>query len=246
MNYKLTLENQLCLDYNCSLNEVQSTNNIFTYGKLLNGRRIFRSDNSVLKICCVNGKLIFSCSDQNLLDWCKETYKSTPSAWFSEYPNLKKLDTKLQTMGHTIADFHHFYLPTGHSKIETNPCKIVWYNQEQIFQFQGDDRFCEALSFIEQSPDILAVVGYSGDTILGMAGASADCANMYQIGINVTPEGKHIGMGTYLTSLLKNAILDMDKVAFYGTVESHIQSQRVAIQSGFIPAWAETYTQPIE
>ena len=129
MNYKLTLENQICLDYNCSIQEVQSDKNIFTSKKLLEVRRIFRSDDSILKICCINGKLIFSSKDENLLDWCSETYKDTPSAWFSNYPNLKKLDTKLQTIGHTIKDFHHFYLPLGYSTIENTPSPIKWYNQ---------------------------------------------------------------------------------------------------------------------
>lgn len=42
-----------------------------------------------------------------------------------------------------------------------------------------------------------------------------------------------------------NEILNRGILPFYGTGEFHILSQRVAIQSGFIPTWAELYTSKI-
>ena len=62
---------------------------------------------------------------------------------------------------------------------------------------------------------------------------------MWQIGIDVLPESRGRQIGPLLTILLKREILKRGKLPFYGTAESHIQSQKVAVKSGFLPAWAE-------
>lgn len=72
-----------------------------------------------------------------------------------------------------------------------------------------------------------------------MAGASRDGENMWQIGINVMEEASGQGIGQNMVKLLKEEILNRGKVPFYGTVESHIISQRVALASGFYPVFAE-------
>ena len=77
---------------------------------------------------------------------------------------------------------------------------------------------------------------------LGMAGASADSPTMWQIGINVDPAAKGLGIGPTLVAILKNEILDLGILPYYGTSVSHINSQRVAQKAGFIPAWTEMST----
>ena len=81
------------------------------------------------------------------------------------------------------------------------------------------------------------------DKIIGMAGASADSETMWQIGIDVLPEYRGRGIGTNLVTLLKNEVLKRGKIPFYGTVESHLNSQNIAISAGFFPAWAELYSK---
>lgn len=36
------------------------------------------------------------------------------------------------------------------------------------------------------------------------------------------------------------------KVPFYGTVESHINSQNIAVNAGFFPAWAELHSTSLK
>ena len=55
-----------------------------------------------------------------------------------------------------------------------NGIEVKKYNQEEVLQFQGDDRFDEAFCFDENSPDVLAVAAIIDHEIVGMAGASAD------------------------------------------------------------------------
>ena len=89
---------------------------------------------------------------------------------------------------------------------------------------------------------MLAVCAMDGSTILGMAGATRDSARLWQIGVNVTTEGAGKGVGTYVTSLLRQELLKRGVVPTYATVESHIKSQRVALRAGFEPAFYEIFS----
>ena len=262
---------QLALDYNCSVAEVECSENVFTLRKNLPGRRVFRSDDAILKVCSFRDKLLIS-ADECLLDWCRETYQSERAAWFSLFPNLKKLDDKLREFGHTVADCHHFYLPerekyllrsVGRASSGSQPglvgqavtqaetasskFRIVWYEEDELERFRGDKRFQNALSTSTSlSPDMLAVTAEREGEILGMAGVSADSEMMWQIGIDVTEAGRGLGIGTILTTLLKDEVIRRGKVPFYGTAETHMKSQRVAVRSGFVPTWAELYSKKIK
>lgn len=129
---------------------------------------------------------------------------------------------------------------------EINGVEIKKYNQEEILQFKDDDRFDEAFCFSEESPDVLAVAAIIDDEIVGMAGASADSASFWQIGINVNKnfEGRHIASG--IVSILKADILQKGIVPYYGTSFSNLASQHVAAKAGFEVAWVELITERTE
>lgn len=247
MNYTDILYTQLSKDYNCSIDDIYSDKNIFTIKENIEGRRVYDHDDCFLKVCSVHGKLLFSCVDNSFLDWLKTMYSNFHADWFANYPNLRLLEKHLLKYGHIIEDLHHFYLPKK-DIIEVNQkdLNLVWYNQEEILQFQNDDRFKYSLGFWETAPDVIAVASIKDGEILGLAGASADSSTMWQIGIDVTPQGKHLGLGTKLVTILKDEILSKGILPFYGTGEFHMLSQRVANQSGFIPTWAELYTSKFD
>ena len=50
--------------------------------------------------------------------------------------------------------------------------------------------------------DRLAVGAYDGDTLVGLAGCSADCETMWQIGVDVLPTYRNLGIAKALTSRL--------------------------------------------
>lgn len=235
---------QLCEDYSCSMEQISSKDNVLTKKAYRPDRRIFRGDDCFLKLLIVNGKLVVSADDEKFLEENRGFFETANAAWFFEPDNIRELEARLAPYGHEIADYHHFYLP-GAVKPSADEKYLRWYYEEELEQFRGDARFKEALSFVEESPDMIAVTWEENGEILGMAGASADAKDLWQIGINVLPAGEHRGLGTLLVTKLKDKILEMGKVPFYGTAESHIRSQRVAVGSGFMPAWAELYTRKI-
>lgn len=241
MNYKLVIEQQLAIDYNCTLEEVQGNENIIKPMKRNVGARPIGEDDCMFKAVCYGGKLLIM-ADEKILDWCREKLLRRDAAWVSEPQVLCGINEKLREFGHCLADVHHYYLPVGESEIEER-FPIKCFEGDEIMQFEEDERFGEALLFEEDTPDMIAVCAMEGEEILGMAGATADSENMWQLGVNVTEAGKGKGVGTYVVSVLKNKVLEKGKVPFYGTVESHIKSQKVAIQAGFIPVFLEMFSE---
>lgn len=245
MNQKEIFTRQLALDYSCSVEEVLGRQHVFTKKAYKEGRRIFRGDDCLVKIACVNGKLLVS-AEEEMLGWCREKLADASSAWLFDYPNLHELDEKLRSIGHQIASTHHYYLPQGAElyggKCPAEGIRLKWFEREDLEQFRKNNPYPEALTFLEKSPDMIGLMAEKDGVPLGMAGASADSAAMWQIGINVVPDAGVAGIGTYLVTTLKNEIMRRGILPFYGTAESHVKSQKVGIQSGFLPAWAEMYS----
>ena len=109
-----------------------------------------------------------------------------------------------------------------------------------LYQVEG---FRNAIQYDKEHPrpDVLATIAKKDGVIVGMAGASDDCAMMWQVGMDVLPEYRNHGIGAYLVNWLTLEILDRKYVPYYGTSESNIPSQRVAHRAGYYPAWICAY-----
>lgn len=236
---------QLALDYCVSPEEVEDRENHFSVYRFLDGRRRFEEKGKCfLRIGVVNGKLLFT-GDEEMISWCGEHFQNEGAEWFIEAKNLRAVDERLNASGYRIGKVYPFFISETETRIDTGDLDIRWYRGEEIERFRGDSRFDKAYSFCETAPDVIGVsaVGGTGETILGMAGASADSPTMWQIGINVEPEARGTGVAHTLVTLLKNEILKEGALPYYGTAFSHLASQRVALRSGFTPAWVELETE---
>lgn len=87
--------------------------------------------------------------------------------------------------------------------------------------------------------DVLAVGAYDKGRLVGLAGCSADCDTMWQIGIDVLPEYRRRGIASTLTNRLAREALERERVPFYCAAWSNVKSVKNAIRSGFRPAWVE-------
>ena len=238
---KQILEQQLALDYDCSVEEVQSNENIFKPRKKNPGARCIGDEDCMLKIAVYQEKLLVM-AEESLLEWCKQTFEKMRGTWFAEPENLIMIHEKLSEYGQKLVDTHHHYLPASYALKAEERYEVKWYEGEEIKVFEGDSRFWEALLFDEKTPDMLAVCAVEKDVILGMASVTRDCESMWQIGVNVTKEGEGKGIGAYVTSLLKERVLERGVIPFYSTVESHIKSQKVAFRAGFEPVFYELFS----
>ena len=86
---------------------------------------------------------------------------------------------------------------------------------------------------------MLGLGAYENGRLVGLAGCSADCEDMWQIGIDVLESHRRKGIASALVSGLALAAMERGKVPFYCAAWSNIRSVRTAIRSGFRPAWVE-------
>ena len=94
--------------------------------------------------------------------------------------------------------------------------------------------------------DVVGIGAYDGERLVGLAGCSADCEKMWQIGIDVLPDYRRQAIAAALTSTLAVQILDRGKVPFYCSAWSNIRSVRNALKCGFRPAWVEMTAKPCD
>lgn len=236
------LEEQLSIDYNCTIQDVQSSENVYQIFKVNKKARPIGNADTLLKIVVYNEKLLVMANSE-LLEWCKKSFENQKGTWLSEPENLIRINRKLLEYGQRLVDTHHHYIPAQIKISVEQRFDVKWYEKNEIEVFRGDNRFWEALLFDENIPDMLAVCAVEDDTILGMASATRDCERLWQIGVNVTQEGRGKGVGSYVTTLLKEELLNRGIVPMYATVESHIKSQKVAFESGFMPAFYEIFSE---
>lgn len=239
-----TVKQQLSLDYNCQLSDFEKTENTIVENKLIEGRRVYSTDGCFLKILCIKGKAIIH-ADKRLHDWLEKNILDKDASWLFDYDNLRMIDNKLREYDHEIEELYNFYVPKTYTDNVKANLMVKWYEEDDINQFKGDNRFSQAFGF-ESYPDVLGVAALDHDKIMGMAGASKDSRTLYQIGIDVLPEYRGRGLGVSLVKVITKEVLSRGKVPFYGTAMSHIISRNTAISAGYIPAWTELHTRKVE
>ncbi len=165
--------------------------------------------------------------------------KSYPTEHCFETPHLHVLDEAVRPFGLKVCFMAEYFLPDVNA-LKAQPCD---YELRILHQSDFADLYkpewCDALCEARKELDILGVGAYDGDKLIGLAGCSADCEDMYQIGVNVLPEYRQQGIAAAVTSRLALEILKLGKVPFYCAAWCNIKSVRNAIRCGFRPAWVE-------
>lgn len=227
------VKSQLALDMNCSPGDFDGEKDsfLFTEAKDRPGRRPFPRGERPFEMLSMGRTIVVSASPA-LLDFLKPALegKSRDDAFFMPF-----------VYGHSL-----YYLPDlGTIKALEPPDGFVFETAERdtipaLYQFGG---FRNALQYDvnHPRPDVLALLAKKDGRLAGMAGASADCARMWQIGMDVLPEYRGNGIAAYIVNRLTLEILERGYVPYYGTASSNIASQRVAHRAGYYPAWISAY-----
>ena len=162
-----------------------------------------------------------------------------------ETPNMHWLNERLIERGHKICFMAEYYLPDI-NRIPILSCayKTRILKQEDFGELYRPE-WSNALCKDRKQLDILGIGAYDGNTLVGLAACSADCKDMWQIGVDVLPEYRRQGIASALTSALAKEIIKRNKVPFYCTAWSNVRSVRNAIKSGFVPAWVEMTAKPV-
>ena len=163
-----------------------------------------------------------------------------------ETPNMQVINEAFRKHDMQVCFMAEYFLPDI-NEISDRDCGYELRILEQpdfqeLYLPQWSNALCEA----RKQLDVLGVGAYKNNQLVGLAGCSADCDTMWQIGIDVLPEERRQGIASALTSRLALETLKRGKVPFYCCAWSNIKSARNAIKSGFRPAWVEMTVKPKE
>ncbi len=166
-----------------------------------------------------------------------------------ETPNMHVLGEALMQKGQKICFMAEYFLPDvevlSQRTVDTCPYETRILTQADFAELYLPE-WSNALCKDRKHLDVLGVGAYDGERLIGLAGCSADCDSMWQIGIDVLPAYRRRGIASALTSRLATEILLRGKVPFYCAAWSNIKSVRNALRSGFRPAWVEMTAKPCE
>ena len=169
-----------------------------------------------------------------------------PAEHLFETPNLHVLNEALMEKGQKICFMAEYFLPDLNA-LRPLDCPfemriLTPQDFTDLYRPEWSNALCEQRKHL----DVLGMGAYDGERLVGLAGASADCDTMWQIGIDVLPAYRRQGIASALTSRLAMEILERGKVPFYCAAWCNIRSVRNAIKSGFRPAWVEMTAKPVE
>lgn len=242
-DYLPKLKRLLALDFNCSPEDFDKNENILTESALNEGQRIYSGEVPFFHMATLGGNAILS-ADKRIHPFLREYMNDVPGHWLFEQPRLFALEAELNKYSYTLNHSHHLFLydKSRDTRGVKKEYPVKWfYGKEEIEGFYGDSRFPNAIctEYKANHPDTIVVCAYDGDKIMGMAGCSEDAPHWQQIGIDVLPEYRSMGVGSYLVGILRDEIIRRGDIPFYGTGLANYHSWNIALNCGFRPAWVE-------
>lgn len=250
MDFSSELKKLLALEYNCSENAVFGAENVVTVSTGRRGRKYDADGGCFFSMATTGGGCLIS-ADERLVPFLREFVKGGEGHFLFGEGKLLALERELERFGYKLNESgaHHMFLPKYSVEL---PQKFLMERMTptEFKRFYGDKRFSNALcgEYDPERPDVIALAALEGDKIMGLAGASRDFSgtpSWLQIGIDVLPEYRGRGVGTFLVNELARLILESGIIPFYGTAPANIFSQNIAINCGFRPAWVEIAAQRI-
>jgi len=184
--------------------------------------------------------------DEKIVDFITDYCRRFPSYACFETPAIHLLTKEFEKYGAAPCFMADYFLPDlDHlSPIDCRyPIRIL---HSEEFAPLYTQEWANALCKKRKQYDRIAAAAYDGDTLIGLAGASADCETMWQIGIDVLPPYRKQGIASALTARLAIEILQMGKVPFYCCAWSNVASARNAVRAGFKPSWVQLTSVPKE
>lgn len=229
---------QSAIDCNCDPDDFLSGQNIVTVSKAHPKARKYLPLPLECDLVSYGNNIVARVSERTKSD-ITEYISKYPAYCCFETPNINLLNDMLAPFDLKVCFMAEYFLPDV-TKLKELDCG---HDLRVLQKFDFVDLYSEqwehCLTFDDKERDVLAVGAYDGDKLIGLAGCSADCETMYQIGVDVLPEYRRKGVASAVTSKLALEILKLGKVPFYCAAWSNIKSVRNAIKSGFRPAWVE-------
>jgi GNAT superfamily N-acetyltransferase len=227
------VQSQLAIDLNCSIDDLNSERDsiIFVEAKKNPGSRPFPRKERYFEILSMGKSIVVSATPERLSIAKTQMQGKNRDIVFS-LPFIRGL-------------YLHFLPDLKKIKpmAPTNCFTFELIKREEVVSLFDVTRFNEAIIYDTNLPwqTDLAVLAKQDGKIIGVAGASKTCAKLWQIGIEVLPQYRNLGLASYLVNRLTFEILERGEIPSYDVISSNIASQRVAHRLGYFPAWVSDW-----
>ncbi|WNS46826.1 GNAT family N-acetyltransferase [Paenibacillus sp. MMS20-IR301] len=227
------VQSQLALDLNCSVDDLNSGRDslVFVEAKENPGCRPFPRKERYFEILSMGQSIIVSATPERLQIARIMMQGNSRDAIFS-LPFIRGL-------------YLHFLPDIIRMQPVTPPGSFTFelIRREEVVRLFDAARFNEAVIYDPELPwqTDLAMLAMQDGEIAGVAGASQTCAKLWQIGIEVLPQYRNMGLAGYLVNRLTYEILECGGIPSYDVIASNIASQRVAHRLGYFPAWVSDW-----
>ncbi|MDR3119932.1 MAG: GNAT family N-acetyltransferase [Clostridiales bacterium] len=236
---------QSAIDAHCSPDDFLKNENVVVVSEPHEDARRYLSLPFFCDLICYGNNVVASV-DARIYDFIRQYIDSDRPAHLFATPQIHRLTREFEQYGYIPGFMAEYWLPDVDALRATSCGYATRVLEREGFAGLYQAEWDNALSKKRKQLDMLAVGAYDGETLIGLAGCSADCDSMWQIGVDVLPEYRRRGIAAALTSRLAIEVINRGKVPFYCCAWSNIGSARNAIKSGFRPAWVEHTAMEIE
>lgn len=235
---------QSAVDCNCQPEDFFKSENIITQSKPHPKARRYLPLPFDCDMVSYGSNIVAQTSHQ-LAPVVKQYLEKFPAEHCFETPHIHILDEMLAPYGFKTCFMAEYFLPDT-DRLKALPCRYeLRIMQPDDFQELYTKQWSNALCESRKELDVLAVGAFDNGKLVGLAGCSADCEDMYQIGVDVLSGYRRQGVASALTSRLALEILALGKVPFYCAAWCNVKSVRNAVKCGFSPAWVELTARDI-
>lgn len=192
------------------------------------------------------GNNVVASVNENIAAFVKTYINKYGAVGCFETPAILSLNEELMKYRHKVCFMARYYLPVPELMVVQECPYQLKVMEKREFEKYYLPQFGNAICAKNSERDVIAVGAFEGSKLVGLAGASADCDSMWQIGVDVLPEYRRQGIASAITSRLASEIMHAGKVPYYCAAWSNIKSARNAVKCGFRPAWVELTAKSID
>ncbi len=229
---------QSAIEMNCREEDFFSHENIVTASKPDSRARKYYNLPFACNFVSYGNNVVASANDA-LMVVIRDYIKSREWYRCFETPAVCELNDIIRPLGYSVKYMGEYFLPEPGNipdiKCQYETRRLVHDDFKELYLPQWSNALCEKRPQL----DVMGVGAYDNGALVGMSACSADCDNMYQIGIDVLPEYRRLGIAAALTSLLAKDIIAAGRIPFYCAAWSNIRSVKNALRCGFKPSWIE-------
>lgn len=225
----INFKNQILNDFLITEEEFDLGKNIFSVNDVHESFLFYNKYS--FSIIISSNRIFVRSNNSNLISLLRNEYSDYPAQWFTEFENIKKLESILNKYNMKIDNF--FPLMTFSDRyVKTKNFEFNRIDKNDIQDYKGISK----MPFTFDEDDRIGLSFYDNNKLIALCGASTIGKYLWSIGIEKFCSGKkYEGLSSAivrsLSLIIKNENLEISPI--YTTQFSHIASINTAIRSGF-------------